>query len=450
MKRTLALLLSLLLTMTAALPVLADDRVSAQPSSPEQTGQSTVTFVPGSGDNEAEAPASAPETAESGTAAQSAPAAGQTAVMTAQSLHDAPLFKSDNAADTLHFESLRSTLLRYNDNIISLDGQLKDLSNTSASVDDIIGMCEEITSIKKGIDGALNNLDEESMDPDLYYTLRDTLQGLSFALQVLNIQFESTRQSIIDAADSLDEARNTLNNAINQIVKGAETLYMAILTMEDAVTTMERSLETLDRAVAITEKRLELGMASAFELETMRHQRSQLSSQIASMEYQISCSKLSLEGMCGMELKGTVQLAPLPEISDTVLDSVNYDTQLSIAMERNVDVANAKIDYNSKSDGINTHAYTAAKRTFAAKFKALCLAVPEQRRLVAAAQETVDYQQRSFDIAAKKYELGMLSHEEYLSAQETLTSAQDELRAAERNLFSAYRDYENAVQYGLV
>ena len=196
--------------------------------------------------------------------------------------------------------------------------------------------------------------------------------------------------------------------------------------------------------------RIDNGGNADMMAETMRHQRSQLQSQMESLKFQITSSKLTLEGMCGMELNGTVKLAPLPQPSDPELDAVNYDKALGTAMGRNVDVLNAQISYDTDTSGANKHALAAAKRNFAAKFKTVCITIPEDRRLVAAAQETVDFQQRSFDIAAKKYELGMLSHEEYLSAQNDLTSAQDDLRAAQRDLFSAYRAYENAVQYGLV
>jgi outer membrane protein TolC len=187
-------------------------------------------------------------------------------------------------------------------------------------------------------------------------------------------------------------------------------------------------------------------------VESIHHQRSQLQSQIASMKFQIASNKITLEGMCDMELNGSVNLGALPMPTQAELDAVNYDKTLNTAMNRNVDVMNAQISYNADngSTGANKNALAAAKDTFAAKFKVVCMTIPEDSRLVDAAQETVDFQQRTFDIAAKKYELGMLSHEEYLSAQSDLDSAQDDLQAAQRNLFSAYRAYVNATQYGLV
>lgn len=455
MKRTLALFLSFVLTAAAALPVLADDRAVPAPSAAADSQQSTASSASGSAASSGEA--SAESAAGSTTLPQTPAADGQTAsseqggdplaFLTAQSVQSEQI-KSENSAGTLHFESLRAALNKYNENILSLEGQIRDLGNTSASTgtlwDAVLGIQEMQQRVRHAIEVV-----SESGDP-VAEPLKIALESQYAILQMQAATMDGQRQSIVDSDDSIESAKNTMNDAINQVVKGAETLYIAILTMQDGLDAMGRGLETLDRAVAITEKQQELGMASAYDVEKMHQQRSQLQSQIESMKFQIASSKLTLEGMCGMELNGTVELAPLPELTDAQLDAVNYDKALSTAMGRNVDVMNANIKYNSESNNVNKHTLAAAKRSFAASFKTVCLTIPEDRRLVAAAQETVDFQQRTFDIAAKKYELGMLSHEEYLSAQNDLTSAQDDLRSAKRDLFSAYRAYENAVQYGLI
>ena len=455
MKRTLALFLSFVLTAAAALPVLADDRAVPAPSAAADSQQSAASSAVSSAASSGEA--SAESAAGSADSSQTPAADGQTAsseqggdplaFLTAQSVQSEQL-KSENSAGTLHFESLRAALNKYNENILSLEGQIRDLGNTSASTgtlwDAVLGIQEMQQRVLKAI-GVVSELNDPMAEP-----LKTALESQYAILQMQAATMDGQRQSIIDSDDSIESAKNTMNDAINQVVKGAETLYIAILTMQDGLDAMERGLETLDRAVAITEKQQELGMASAYDVEKMHYQRSQLQSQIESMKFQITSSKLTLEGMCGMELNGSVELAPLPELTDAQLDAVNYDKALSTAMGRNVDVMNANIKYNSESNNVNKHTLAAAKRSFAASFKTVCLTIPEDRRLVAAAQETVDFQQRTFDIAAKKYELGMLSHEEYLSAQNDLTSAQDDLRSAKRDLFSAYRAYENAVQYGLI
>lgn len=443
MKRTLALLLSAVLTLAAALPVMADDRVQTAPEPASSTTDPEAgTGASSSAASSATGSEAVEETAPDALASaeqKDAAASSDVDVLTANSLHSAAMV-AENTADTLHFENLRKALEKYNANILSLQGQIKDLtSTTTSSVWDTIILLEQM---EKGVNSALGSLTEDS-DPALRVALQADMALLEGQSSSLKIQRDSM-------GDSTESAKNSLNDAINQVVKGAETLYVAIVTMEDGLDAMNRGLETLDRAVAITEKRQELGMASAYDVESIHHQRSQLQSQIETMKFQISSNKITLESMCDMELNGTVKLGALPMPTQAELDSVSYDKMLNTAMNRNVDVMNAEISYNTKTSGANKNALSAAKDNFAAKFKVVCMTIPEDSRLVTAAQETVDFQQRTFDIAAKKYELGMLSHEEYLSAKSDLDSAQDDLHTAQRNLFSAYQAYINATQYGLV
>ena len=445
MKRTLALLLSVVLTLAAALPVMAYDRVQTAP----ETASSAADPRAGASSS---ASSDASAAAGSETAGESAPDAPASAgpedaasssnvdVLTADSVHNAAMAAA-NTADTLHFENLRKALEKYNANVLSLEGQIKDISSVTVDLGDSYNA---LIQMQSGVEDALGTLDETDDNYAALYTSLETLSNM------LKIQIISTMTQNNSIGDSTESTKNTLNDAINQVIKGAETLYIAIVTMEDGLDAMNRGLETLDRAVAITEKRQELGMASAYDVESIRHQRSQLQSQMESLKFQISSNKVTLEGMCNMELNGSVKLGALSMPTQAELDAVSYDKMLNTAMGRNVDVANAEISYNTKSSGANKNALSGAKETFAAKFKVVCMTVPEDTRLVTAAQETVDFQQRTFDIAAKKYELGMLSHEEYLSAKSDLDSARDDLKTAQRNLFSAYRAYVNATQYGLV
>lgn len=443
MKRTLALLLAALLTLAAALPVLADDRVqsSSEPAA-SSAGAEPETAAPSSSSGtepKTAAPdASAPE--QAGDAAVSAPAN----VLTANSVQSTTL-AAENTSDTLNFENLRRTMEKYNANILSLEGQIKDLGSVTSV--DMWNYIVILDQLKEGLDDALRSMGSAPAGlEDIYEALRNSLESQSVILEIQIGNLKGQRESM----NSVDTAKNSLQDAINQMIKGAETLYIAIAAMEDGLDAMNRGLDSLNRAVAIVEKQQELGMASAYDVEKLHHQRSQLQSQMESLKFQISSNKITLEGMCGMELSGTVNLGALPLPTQAELDVVSYDKDLSIAMGRNVDVMNAESNYNAKDSVPNKKAVTAAKSSFAAKFKVVCVTAPENSRLVSAAQETVDFQQRTFDIAAKKYELGMASHEEYLSAKSDLDGAKDDLRTAQRNLFSAYRAYVNAIQYGLV
>jgi outer membrane protein TolC len=454
MKRTIALLLTLLLALGAAMPTVLAER-TAQTQSAASAAQSAA--------GETAAPAvqtSAPESQASAPAAQSPAPAAPDLALSARSVQSAA---PANTAAALHFEDLRAVLTQYNSNIRALSAALADVSH--ADTDALEKAVSGLQALRRGVSAALADAQTgvqisappeggETPAPDT--NLVRLYTGLTISLTtcggLLDAQITSL-QSQIDSFDTtVETTQNTLNNAINQIVRGAETLYAAILTMEAAVGGVDRGIAALERAAAITEKRQELGMASAYETESLRHQLAQARSGRESLLFQIKTSKVSLESLCGMELRGTVSLSPLAMPTAEELAAVSYEQNVSRAAARNVDVLNADAKrYGDDTDhDANRKAYDAAVDAFSAKYLTVCLTVPEKARLVQAAQETADFQQRTFSIAEKKYALGMLSREEYLAAQSSLDAAGDDLAGAQRDLFSAYRSYVWATQYGIV
>lgn len=456
MKRTFALLLAALLTMAAALPVLADDRVqsSAEPTASSSSGTDGAETAVGTdalpAASSGQTDAASPDASASGQTGDAAPAASVD-VLIGSSVQNLQL-NPKNSASGISFENLRGAMLNYNPTIQSLKAQIMDVNGmTQDSLWSAGGTLREMLA---STSEALGMVESARVGGGLSPELDQVYQALSITLKAnvisLNDLLYQSSSQIINVDNTVASTKNTLNNAIEKVISGAEQLYVGIVAMEDALPAVQRGLDALDRAVAIAEKQQELGMASAYDVESTRHQRAQVASQLEALKYQVTTNKLLLEGMCDMKLSGSVKLGELPVPTQAELDAVNYDKMLSTASARNVDVANAEIAFGEDSGPVNKQARSAAQNSFASGFKGVCMAVPENARLVSAAQETVDFQQRTFDIAAKKYELGMTSHEEYLAAKSELDSAQDDLNTARRNLFSAYHAYESATKYGLV
>lgn len=353
--------------------------------------------------------------------------------------------KAANTATSIAFTDLRKTLVKYNYNV-------RALNETGSSLDDSM---EKINSGKAVLNSYLSSYTsnatamasaaEESADP--MKAIYSNLSGL------WTINKESMR-SQIDSMEgqkvTIETTQNTCNDAVNQIVKGAESLYLGILKMESAVGDVQRGVDTLERMVKLTEKQKEIGMASDYDVEGMKYQYESAGSQLESLKYQIKTSKMTLEGMLGMELRGTVTLSTPDLPTDKELSEIDYDKKLSTAANRNVEVMNAEAKYYGDSPEGSYESVKAARDSFAYQFKIVCLNVPEQQRLLKVAADGVAYQKRTFEIAEKKYEMGMLSHEEYLSAEGELKSAESTLYSTKLDLITAYRAYVWATQYGIV
>lgn len=353
--------------------------------------------------------------------------------------------KAANTATSVAFSDLRKTLVKYNYNVRALNETGSSLDDSMEKINSGKAMLNTYLSSYTSNATAMASAAAESADPNR--TIYSNLSGL------WTINKESMR-SQIDSMEgqkvTIETTQNTCNDAVNQIVKGAESLYLGILKMESAVGDVQRGVDTLERMVKLTEKQKEIGMASDYDVEGMKYQYESAGSQLESLKYQIKTSKMTLEGMLGMELRGTVTLSTPDLPTDKELSEIDYDKKLSTAANRNVEVMNAEAKYYGDSPEGSYESVKAARDSFAYQFKIVCLNVPEQQRLLKVAADGVAYQKRTFEIAEKKYEMGMLSHEEYLSAEGELKSAESSLYSAKLDLITAYRAYVWATQYGIV
>ena len=381
----------------------------------------------------------------------------------------------------LRFDQIRKVLTENNNSVKALEQNLEDLEDQDiGELRDAVDQLEQLQSGVRAaqaavqqalgqVEGQIGSLgsqtppagDGEEGDDSAGDALQSTLYMQKLTLSALNVTLTadtvalqgqiSTLESQLESLDTtIETSENTIRDAINQIVKGTETLYIGIVTMEASVGDLQRGLDAMDRVVAIYEKQYELGMVSQYDVESMVYQRSTLNSQLESLQFQIESNKVTLEGMCGLDLRGNVRLGGLSAPTAEEVARINYERDMPLGQKKNVDVLNAQVELENDSSDAKKYELQAAKDTFAYNFKVLCLTVEEKQRLVGVAEEALAFQERTFSITEKQYELGMISQEEYLSGQSDLLSAQSQVETAQLDLFSAYRNYIWARDYGLI
>lgn len=362
---------------------------------------------------------------------------------------------AENERTELSMTNLRSIMMKYNTNILSLDAQITNLGTTDSTqdaIDDSISSLYDMSfSMQQAYDNALALQASYAMLGNeefagIYGTLAVCLGAQIATLTSQSSQLETQSDNL---GNTIDSSVNTLQAAINQIIKGGESLYIGILSMETSVPAVERGIATLERAVTICEVQNQVGLASDYQLETMNYQLTSAKSQLEDLQFQIQSSKVTLEGLCGMALNGTVTLTAPVFPTEKELAAVDYSKEVSNAAAKNADVRNARLELISDNSDENRKAYQAAVDTFASGFKVTCDTVADKSRLVKTAQQALELQKRTFKIAELQYSLGLSSREDYLSAQDELTSAEESVYSAQLNLLSAYRSYYWAVQYGL-
>lgn len=268
-------------------------------------------------------------------------------------------------------------------------------------------------------------------------------------------------------------AKRQLKNAQDQMVVGAESLYFTILELEQTKATLQRNLDAVNRSLEEMELRYQLGQISALTLEQVKNGKATLQSNLSTLEMNLRRCKLQMQSMVGASLNGSLTLGPLPELSQGLIDTMNYNQDLAEAKDHSYDLfaAKKKLDDASKEfDDVNDvnardtynyrtarHTYEAAKyeyqmsvQSFEMSFRNAFDSVKDYQQVLNSALTSLAYQESSYASMELKYRQGNISRNALLDAEDDLAEAKDAAATARRNLFTAFRTYYWAVNYGVM
>lgn len=335
---------------------------------------------------------------------------------------------------------------------------------------------------------ALEVIDYDRMKEDLRTSLNETAdllwnltlmgQSDSYAAGSLQQAYNSMRTTFDDLKDGELQEDNEavirqLRNAQDQVVMTAQSMYVALVEMELNNSTLDRTLASLDRTVEEMELRYELGQISALNLEQTQAGKATAVSGQQTLEMNIANYKTQLELMIGAQLSGTIQLQPLPQVTEKDLESMDLEADLEqakansyqlFAAQRTLEDAKESAREAAKGYTDTTYQYKAAQhqrqaaeytynatiQSFEMSFRVLYNQVKDDWQVLAAAQTALACQQDTYASMQLKYEQGNLSENKLLDAADEVSAAQDTVNSAKIDLFSAYNNYRWAVDYGIL
>ena len=367
----------------------------------------------------------------------------------------------------LSFNDLRERVL---DN--SLTALMMEESIASIDAIDFTKMYSELASQL----GSLERAQDMYAQIPVATPMEGAMQG--YVISNLASSYGSLSSTVSDLATGklqkdYDAAKRQLENARDQLVIGAESLYIATLELEQTKGTLQRNLTALDRTVAEMELRYQLGQISALTLEQVRNGRAALQSSLSTVDMNLKRCKMQLESMTGAGMEGTLQLGPLPELSDGLIDSMDLRTDLEEAEEKSYDLFAARKKLKEASDTYDDaqasysrdtynlrsarHTYESSKyefqytqQTFEMNFRNAYNTVKDYRQVLSASRTTLAFQESTYASMELKYQQGNISHNALLDAADDLAEAKEAVATAQRNLFTAYRAYYWAVNYGVM
>lgn len=463
-KNWIALLLAAVLTLTlCVIPALAQAEQEAPPAQAESGGTAPDSGESSPGEPEETEKAEAPESRAIVVEPDGAPA-GTAADST---MDDELVFTGEDDFRYLAFEDLRSRVLEgsltakmLEESIASIDAMdytqmYMDLSTQLTSLEAAQAMYAQIP-VATPMEGAMQGYVISNLASS-YGAITSTMSDLTTG----KLQKDSAA------------AKRQLKNAQDLTVVGAESLYFAILELEQTKATLQRNLDAVNRSMEEMELRYQLGQISALTLEQVKNGKATLQSNLSTLEMNLRRCKLQLQSMVGASLNGSLVLGPLPELSQGLIDSMNYQQDLSeardhsydlFAARKKLDEASDTFDDSNEASARNTYNYRTARHTYEAakyeyqmavqsfemNFRSAFDSVKDYQQVLNSAQTSLAFQESTYASMEMKYRQGSISHNALLEAQDELASAKDTLATAKRNLFTAFRTYYWAVNYGVM
>ena len=336
--------------------------------------------------------------------------------------------------------------------------------------------------------GGIEGIDYDLMYDDLRRQINDiadlqwmmVLMGNSMGADALDQTYDALRETFDAIKDGELQADNAdvvwqLEDTVNQVVSGGETLYITLLGLEQQAADGQRSLAALDRSLEELRLRQQLGQVSRQNVDEVEAQRTQVVSQLNTLDTTITTYKSQLQTLIGAEPTGEISLGALPVQGEDGWTAPDYEADLAAAKAaswtlRNAEktLKDAKEDWNdAQSDYRGSrkqyllqaaeHTWAAAKLTyqsafqeFETSFRTLYDSLADKENTLNSKRSALAWQQTVLETTQKRYELGQVSKMKLLAAQDDLAAAQSAVDGAWRDLLSARTSYRWAVEQGLM
>nr|WP_326190449.1 TolC family protein [uncultured Oscillibacter sp.] len=298
-----------------------------------------------------------------------------------------------------------------------------------------------------------------------------TFDSLQSSYDALKEQFDDLKEGKIQ--DDYDAVVRQLRNTEDQMIKTAETIYINILELQNTDDQLQRSLAAMNRTVQEMELRYDLGQISALQLQQTESGRTQLKSNLETVEMNLDNLIVQMEVMIGAEQTGALKLGEIPDVTDEQIAAMDLEKDLAAAKEVSYALFDAQKTLNDAKEtyedaidgkGISSYqrksaehtwkaaqyTYEAAVQSFELSFRTAFNAVTDQQQILKASQTALALQQDTYASMELKYQQGSISKNALQDAKDDLDDAQTAVDTARHNLFTAYRTYRWAVDRGLL
>lgn len=213
-----------------------------------------------------------------------------------------------------------------------------DTSTVNLTMDDAVNNIEknntEINLMKQKL-VPLNN--QYDLDHGMAISLKTDMPGIN----KLQVEIQQLITPLKDE-QSVKNQKYDIDVRLNNIKLDMERQYLNILTCNDQIDNINKTLTNIDEQINKLQQQINLGLATADALNDLNVQKSQLQTQITSINDSIDNSMLIMKQYLNMDLSKSLILDPAKK--DYVkFDDTNIEDQINKALEKDYGISEAQL-----------------------------------------------------------------------------------------------------------
>lgn len=233
----------------------------------------------------------------------------------------------------------------------------------------------------------------------------------------------------------------------------AQNLMNQYYQLQENLKTAQSGKELAEASLQAVQTQASLGMATNNDVLTAQEAVKTAEAGIISIQSSIQSVKQNLQVMTGWAYNSQPEIAPMPQVDVTRIDSMNPETDLEKALETNYTLMIDKRTLENTDDAANQQI---ARQTIANDEQKIASGLTDLYNQVLQARDSYNQAQSALALEEQnmaatqtRYDLGMVSRLEYLQTQNTYVQSQADFRIQELSLQAAMDAYDWALKGSL-
>lgn len=216
---------------------------------------------------------------------------------------------------------------------IQINGDVVNLT-----MDNALNSVESNNTEIKLMKDKLNALNKQyDLDHNLAISIKTDIAGIN--------KFQAEMQQLITPLKDEQNVKNqkyAIDVRLNNIKLDIERQYLNILTCNDQIDNINKTLKNIDEQIKKLQDQIAVGMATSDSLNPLNVQKSQLLTQIDSINFEIDSSMLIIKQYLNIDLDKKLTLSPAKK-DFSKFDDTNIADKINQAVQKDYGVSEAQI-----------------------------------------------------------------------------------------------------------